>query len=59
MKTVFSNIPNDSNVVIDTSKADYIDTDVLEMVEDFILESKDKGMTVEVRSGSKQHLIKQ
>jgi MFS superfamily sulfate permease-like transporter len=59
LKTVFSNIPNDSNVVIDTSKADYIDTDVLEMVEDFILESKDKGMTVEVRSGSKQHLIKQ
>ena len=45
-------IPDGSNVTIDGSKDVFIDTDIIELLEDFIARSPQKGINVELKTSS-------
>ncbi|MFM9051387.1 MAG: STAS domain-containing protein, partial [Bacteroidota bacterium] len=52
IKRKLEEIPADSYVLIDMSKADYIDQDVILVIEDFRKHADLKNITVELKSGS-------
>lgn len=49
IKRQLEEIPDNSSVLIDISRADFIDPDVIEVVEDFLKSSKLKNIHVEVK----------
>ncbi|MBB5471101.1 MFS superfamily sulfate permease-like transporter [Paraburkholderia sp. CI2] len=42
-------IPDQSAVIIDTTRADYIDHDVRDLIDAFIVDARGRGITVEIR----------
>lgn len=49
IKQKLARVPNNSFVVIDATRADYIDKDVIEVIEDFITHAPLKNIEVELR----------
>ena len=55
IKNKLEQVPADSYVLIDTSRADFIDKDIVEIIEDFMLHAPLKNIAVELkRSNSKE-----
>lgn len=58
LKRKLESVPPRSSIIIDVSRADFIDKDVMAVVEDFIQHASLKEITVSLRSSpSKQHII--
>jgi MFS superfamily sulfate permease-like transporter len=56
IKNKLEEVPADSSVLIDVSRADFIDRDVVESIEDFMIHAPLKNITVELkRSSYKNH----
>ena len=49
IKSKLEKVPDNAIVLIDTSRADYIDKDVIEVIEDFALHAPLKGIKVELK----------
>jgi MFS superfamily sulfate permease-like transporter len=49
IKNRLEEVPDDSAVIIDATRADFIDRDVLEVIDDFVLHAPLKNIRVEVR----------
>lgn len=49
IKSKLENIPEDTFVLIDAGKADFIDKDVIEVIEDFMMHAHLKNITVELK----------
>ena len=51
--------PNDSFVMIDATRADFIDKDIIEEINDFIETAPSRGIKVHVKKGNYQpmHLL--
>jgi len=49
IKQKLEQIPENSSVLIDASRADFIDKDVIEVIEDFLLHAHLKNITVEIK----------
>lgn len=49
VKAKLESVPENSFVLIDAGRADFIDKDVIEVIEDFILHAHLKGITVELK----------
>jgi MFS superfamily sulfate permease-like transporter len=49
LKNTLSKIPNDSHLTIDGSRSIFIDNDILEIIEDFIVSAKTKNIRVTVK----------
>lgn len=59
IKYKLQDVPENSSVLIDATRADYIDKDVVEVIEDFMIGAHLKNITVELkRSGSKEQGFK-
>lgn len=52
IKNKLEAVPEDSFVLIDTTKADFIDKDVVETIEDFILHAPLKNIKVDIKNNS-------
>jgi MFS superfamily sulfate permease-like transporter len=52
IKNKLEQVPEDSFVLIDASRADFIDKDVVEVIEDFLKHAPLKGIHVELRKSS-------
>lgn len=52
IKTKLEEVPENSSVLIDASRADFIDKDVLEVIEDFTKHAHLKHIKVEVKDGA-------
>ena len=49
IKSKLENVPENASVIIDTSRADFIDKDVVEVIEDFMMHAPLKNIRVEVK----------
>lgn len=49
IKNKLEKVPENASVIIDTSRADFIDKDIVEVIEDFMLHAPLKNITVEVK----------
>jgi MFS superfamily sulfate permease-like transporter len=49
IKDILEKIPENSSVFIDTSKADYIDKDIIEVIDDYMIHAPLKNITVELK----------
>jgi MFS superfamily sulfate permease-like transporter len=59
IKRNLEKVPENSLVIIDTTRADFIDKDVIETIEDFMIHAPLKGITVELKkSGSRDQGFK-
>lgn len=57
LRKIILMIPENSKVVIDAQKAQFIDHDILETMEDFIASAPDSGITIEtIDTHGKQHI---
>lgn len=54
IKNKLESVPEDSYVLIDTSRADFIDLDVVDIIEDFMLHAPLKNIKVEVKRSLNQ-----
>lgn len=52
LRKLLSNIPEDADVLIDGSKALFIDLDILETIADFLLAAPDRNINVEIQGFS-------
>lgn len=50
IKSKLEKVPEDSYVLIDTSRADYIDADVVETIEDYMLHAHLKNIRIELKT---------
>jgi MFS superfamily sulfate permease-like transporter len=50
LRNIFHKIPEDSTVVIDGSAANFIDRDIIDLIEDFVHTSKVKRINVELKN---------
>lgn len=48
VKDILAKVPNNSNLLIDTSRANFIDPDIIELIEDFSCTAVAKGIGLEV-----------
>ncbi len=56
VKNKLEEVPEDSSVIIDASRADFIDKDVVEVIEDFMIHARLKNIRVELKlSNYKKH----
>jgi MFS superfamily sulfate permease-like transporter len=51
IKNKLEEVPEGSHVYIDASRSDFIDLDVIEVIEDFIIHAPLKNITVEIKVG--------
>ncbi len=49
VKGRLESVPNNGYVLIDISRADFIDKDIIEVIEDFMLHAHLKNITVEIK----------
>ncbi|MSP33867.1 MAG: SulP family inorganic anion transporter [Rickettsiales bacterium] len=56
LKNMLENLPLSSHVLIDTSRADFIDKDVIEVINDFSQHAHLKKITVEIKKKNFGHL---
>lgn len=54
IKYKLEEVPKDSTVYIDATRADYIDKDVIEVIEDFMMHAPLKNITVELKRSFKK-----
>jgi carbonic anhydrase len=54
IKKKLEKIPANSNVVIDASRADFIDKDIIETIEDFMLHAQLKNIEVELKTSTQK-----
>lgn len=52
IKYKLQQVPENSSVLIDATRADYIDKDVIEVIEDFMIAAPLKNITVELKSSA-------
>jgi MFS superfamily sulfate permease-like transporter len=52
IKNKLEEIPEDASVLIDTSRADFIDKDIIEVIEDFMIHAPLKNIFVEIKDGA-------
>lgn len=52
IKNRLEKVPENSSVIIDAARADFIDKDIIEVIEDFLKHAPLKGITVELRKGN-------
>lgn len=52
IKNKLEEIPENSSVLIDTSRADFIDKDIIEVIEDFMIHAPLKNIYVEIKTSS-------
>lgn len=52
IKSKLERVPENSSVLIDATRADYIDKDVVEVIEDFMLHAHLKNITVELKKSA-------
>jgi MFS superfamily sulfate permease-like transporter len=52
IKTKLEKVPEDSFVLIDATRADFIDKDVVEVIEDFLKHAPLKGIHVELKKSN-------
>lgn len=56
LKSKFADIPQNAYVLIDATRADYIDKNIIETIEDFLKNASEKNIRVEIRkSNYKNH----
>jgi len=56
IKNKLEDVPEDSSVLIDASRADFIDKDIVEVIEDFMIHAPLKNIKVELKtSGFRNH----
>lgn len=58
LKNKLENIPAGTNAIIDISKSELIDLDIIETINEFILNAKEKNITVEVYKSENNELHK-
>jgi MFS superfamily sulfate permease-like transporter len=51
LKQALAKIPDDSAVLIDPSRSDFIDRDVIEMIDDFIINAETRGIRIYIKPG--------
>lgn len=49
IKAKLDSVPENSNVLIDATRADFIDRDIIDMIEEFRKEAKQKNISVEIK----------
>jgi MFS superfamily sulfate permease-like transporter len=49
LRSYLAKVEDDSHLIIDGSRSQFVDHDILETIDDFIITSKDKGISVERR----------
>src|ERR1700722_18861465 len=49
MRTSRSPIPNNATVIVDASRADFVDPDVRELIDKFVVDAPERGIHVECR----------
>jgi MFS superfamily sulfate permease-like transporter len=49
IKNKLEEVPEDAYVLIDTSRADFIDMDIIEVIEDFMIHAPLKNIKVEIK----------
>ena len=54
LKRIFSELPNNSTVLVDLSKTQFVDFDVLELINDFKSQSTFRNITVEIRESDRK-----
>ena len=52
IKNKLEEVPEDSSVIIDASRADFIDKDIIEVIEDFMIHAPLKNIRVELKHSS-------
>jgi MFS superfamily sulfate permease-like transporter len=52
IKNKLEKVPADSYVLIDAARADFIDKDIVEVIEDFLKHAPLKGITVELKKSN-------
>jgi len=57
IKNKLEAVPEDGYVMIDTTRADFIDKDIVEVIEDFMLHAPLKNIRVELKVNGKSHGI--
>ena len=50
IKSKLDNVPARSNVLIDVTKADYIDQDIIEMINEFAMNAPERNVQVELKT---------
>ncbi len=50
LKKLLQSIPDNSNLLIDSTKADFVDIDIIETVDDFIVAAKNKNITISFKT---------
>jgi MFS superfamily sulfate permease-like transporter len=55
IKNKLEEVPEDAQVLIDVSRADFIDKDVVEVIEDFMIHAPLKNIRVEFKMNGKDH----
>lgn len=53
LKQSLESIPDDSKVIIDLSKSDFVDNDIKELIQDFRTQAEYRGISVEVKLGDR------
>ena len=57
IKNKLEEVPEDASVLIDASRADFIDRDVMEVIDDFVLHAPLKNIRVTVKFNNRRQLI--
>lgn len=55
IKNKLEDVPENSYVLIDASRADFIDKDIIEVIEDFMIHAHLKNIRVELKTGTSQN----
>jgi carbonic anhydrase len=49
MKGILESIPDGTSVLVDATKSDFIDRDIIDMVNDFIINAETRGIKVYIK----------
>jgi MFS superfamily sulfate permease-like transporter len=52
LKKAFMSIPENSSLLIDARKCTFMDPDIVEIIQDFVISSKSKNITVELNKNT-------
>jgi len=54
IKSILENIPNDTALLIDATKSEFIDKDIIDMINDFIVNAETRGIRVYIKRDGKE-----
>lgn len=49
LRSLLNSIPGNSNLLIDTTKADFVDTDIIEAIDEFIISARNMNINISVK----------